>query len=294
MKCGCVAALTDDERLQVPQLKAALRARGVRYGARPTKAALVELLRWSLAQESEGPAVATGAPLAAASVAAAQQPDEYVWRDAASGDEGAQKVHDSAKPGTAWRDVEMGPDISTISAVMVGTAHLEAMPNHLDRETEDAKAPGAAQPTAPAVTPGTQQLQRQQRVASATEAAREKERAGENKAVEHVALHDDIAGGAIDDGRHTATPATPSKPRCAQRGHPTSPAPPVTPECGPDGSPLGGTRPHRLKRRKRGHEQGNKSAADGIVGKVSKMPESATEGNAVVHGAQSKRRRART
>jgi hypothetical protein len=278
----------------VPQLKAALRARGVRYGARPTKAALVELLRWSLAQEGEGPAAATGAPLAAAAVAVALQPDECVWRDDASGDDAAQKACGSVEPGTAQRDVERGPDVGTSSAVVVGTAHLVAMPNHLDRETEDAKAPGAAQPTAPAVTPGTQQLQRQQHVASAAEAAREKERAGENKAVEHVALHDNIAGGTIDDGRHIATPASPSKPRCGQRGHPTPPAPPVTPERGPGGSPVGGTRPHRLKRRTRGHEQGHKPAADGAVEKVSGVPESATEGNAVVHGAQSKRRRART
>jgi HeH/LEM domain len=137
--------------VQVPQLKAALRNRGIRYPAGAKKAELVEQLRWadSLAQSAPADtgAAATTTAAAAAADAAAVSPEVYDW--------------DSAAPPSR---------AATAAAVPPGAAARFAAGDF-----------GLDEP----VVPGIRQFEA---VASAGEAEIEKEAAGENRAVEHVAM----------------------------------------------------------------------------------------------------------
>ena len=156
--------------LQVNQLKMALRARGVRYPGGAKKAELRDLLRWAL--DSAAPAGDAPQP----ALAPAVFPETYDWDALADGQSDAESD-----------DVEVVAEAAGSSAAAAAAADTPAATLAHDVEGADA------------VRPGTQQFER---VATAEEAAREKALAGENRAVEHVALHDDagvsaaLAGGA--------------------------------------------------------------------------------------------------
>ena len=159
--------------VQVPELKAVLRSRGMRYPQGQKKAELVELVRWAegLAESAPGaPAAAqstapapdgTAQAADASQAAAVVSPEVYKWDDAAlAATNAAPSANKPAK----------------MAAVAASGTSMAAR-----------FAAGAFDDTEP-VVPGIRQFET---VATAEEAAIEKEAAGENRAVEHVALHED-------------------------------------------------------------------------------------------------------
>ena len=167
----CFAMQSPYLMLQVPELKAQLRQLGVRYPAGAKKAELVELATWAgtMATGAGPPAPAVSAPAGDAGDDATVSPELYEWDAAGPSSSGAPAA--PAASGAA--------------------AAQESAASHAAR-----CAAGEYGPNEP-VVPGIRQFEA---VATAREAALEKEAAGENRAVEHVALAEN-ADGLIGLGR---------------------------------------------------------------------------------------------
>ena len=178
-------------RVQVADIKAALRQQGIRYPKGALKAELAELLRWSSQVAAGGDTEASakaGTSKAAAEDSAGPtvSPETYGW------DAGA--VTGASAGGSAAAAAPAGG-----MAVSASSAAGEA-----------ARCAAGQYGSDEPVRPGIAQFED---VATAAEAAVEKEAAGENRAVEHVALHAEAsmdlgAGGYDDNGAQAAGPAT--------------------------------------------------------------------------------------
>ena len=179
--------------VQVADIKAALRQQGIRYPKGALKAELAELLRWSsqsgllVATRKQLPKLPSARQLQRTPHGPTVSPETYGW------------------------------DASTAAGTSAGGSAAAAAPaggigclTARSAASEAARcAAGQYGPDEP-VRPGIAQFED---VATAAEAAVEKKAAGENRAVEHVALHAEAsmdlgAGGYDDNGAQAAGLAT--------------------------------------------------------------------------------------
>lgn len=175
--------LTHHNLLQVPELKAHLRQLGVRYPAGAKKAELVDLVTWAGGMAAGPSGAATTAAQAQAGSGGAAVPGRAAGEAAVS-------------PELYEWDAHAGP--SNIQAASTAAAAANS-PSGAQESAASHAARCAAGEYGPAepVVPGIRQFEA---VATAREAAMEKEAAGENRAVEHVALAEN-ADGLIGLGR---------------------------------------------------------------------------------------------
>lgn len=158
----------------------ALRARGIIYPKTSKKAELLELVKWALQSEATG-----AAPVA--SCAPAVFPETYDWDQLIVGQSDAES-DPGVKEGTLSGGVIEPQQSLAHKRLKVSEATGNKQAAEAAAHSKAAELGRRVESSAiPDVHPGTQQFDR---IATAAEAAQEKELAGENRAVEHVALFD--------------------------------------------------------------------------------------------------------
>jgi hypothetical protein len=165
--------------VQVAHLKLVLRARGITYTSTSKKSELLDLLTWAIDSEATK-------EVPVSSISPAVFPETYDWDQLIVGQSDAESLPEVTE-GAHHEGRDEGQ-----SSERKHPAVPEATGNqHAARAAAQSKAADLKRQveglTGARVQTGTQHLGR---IATAAEAAREKELAGENRAVEHVALYD--------------------------------------------------------------------------------------------------------